>query len=74
MMNASEAFLELETRRIALVPTFDCLWHASVDIKGEGVSTKSRNVRSVSVVDLTSIGAVERLCAKLDAEQLREAA
>jgi len=75
MMTAAEAFIEIETRRINLFCTFDALWHACVDLKGDTVATKKRNVRSVSVVALTSIGAVESLCRKLDAEEvLREAA
>ena len=68
MMTPIEAFFEIEARKINLVHSFDAFWHASVDFKGETVSTKKRNIRSVSVIDLTPIGAVERLCDKLDNE------
>lgn len=68
MMTAAEAFLEIETRGIGLFQTFDCLWHATVDLRGNTITTKKRNIKSVSVVALTSIGAVEALCRKLDAE------
>lgn len=68
MMTASEAFLEIETRKINLVHSFDAFWHASVDVNGETLTTRKKTVRTISVIDLTSIGAVERLCAKLDNE------
>lgn len=67
-MTAAEAFAEIEARKIHLVFTFDSMWVASVDVRGETLTTKKRNVRSVSVIALHPIGAVESLCAKLDRE------
>jgi hypothetical protein len=68
-MTAAEAFLEIETRRIHLCPTFDAaLWHASVDVQGESPEANKRVLRTISVVDLTLLGAVESLCRKLDRE------
>jgi len=56
-MTAAEAFLEIETRKIGLAYTFNSMWLASVDLNAK---------KSASVLALTSIGAVESLCAKLD--------
>jgi hypothetical protein len=67
-MTASEAFDAIAARKISLVFSFDAFWHASVDVKGETLTTKKRNVRSISVIALTPIGAVEALLGKLDAE------
>ena len=66
-MTTAEAFAEIENRKINLVHSFDAFWHASVDEKGATLTTKKRNIRTVSVMALTPIGAVEALCAKLDA-------
>lgn len=68
MMTPAEAFMEIDARKIHLVYTFDSMWVASVDVKGQTLTTKKRNVRSVSVIALHPIGAVEALCRKLDAQ------
>ena len=68
MMTPAEAIAEIEARKINLVHSFDAFWHASVDLPGSTPTTKKRAVKNVSVIVLTPVGAVESLCAKLDAE------
>jgi hypothetical protein len=68
MITPVEALFEIEARKINLVHSFDCFWHASVEVKGETVTTKKRAVRSISVIALTPLAAVEALCAKIDNE------
>ena len=69
-MTSEQAMREIEARKIHLTYTFDAFWHASIDVKGETVSTKKRNVRSISVIALTPINAVESLCRKIDDEEM----
>jgi hypothetical protein len=42
------------------------VWVASVEVKGDGVATKKRAVRSVSATASSPIGAIRSLIAKLD--------
>jgi hypothetical protein len=68
-LTAAECWLEVETRRICLVPVFtDKLWAASVEVKGRGPN-RSRTVRALSAVASTSTGAVAALVSKLEAEE-----
>lgn len=68
MLTASEAFLEMESRGISLVPICNgVLWAASVDVVGTGHNRK-RALRSVSALGPDGLTAVNRLVWKLDGE------
>lgn len=61
-MTASQVFEEIARRQIALVPAFDgSVWMASVDHKGDTITTKKRKIASDSATATTPLGAVEAL-------------
>jgi hypothetical protein len=68
MMTPAQMLNQIERRKINLVHSFDAFWHASVDVNGQTLTTKKRAVRSISVIALTPIGAVEALVSKIDNE------
>lgn len=61
-MTASEFLAAIERHQIALVPAFDGqVWMASVDHKGDTITTKKRKIASDSATATTPLGAVEAL-------------
>jgi|SRR5262245_11947171 len=67
ILSIADAWRELTARSISIVPSFDGrIWTASVDEKGNTISTKKRKVRMVSATASTPLGAISALVAKLE--------